>query len=82
MKPHDLTLVIEYKGSIDRLANYCYGEFSDGTVCSRDGEFFIDLTREGSSLEEVIKSALQSAKNIGITVKHIQLFPDQISKTL
>lgn len=80
MKTYDMTLVIEYEGGLDRLVNYCYREFTDGTICARAGEFLIDLSREAPTLEDAIKSAISSAKAIGITIKKIQFEADQLKQ--
>lgn len=57
------------------MSERCYPEFSDGLVGVSCGIPFIDVSREAVSLEEAIKSALASAKAVGVKVKYIRLDP-------
>jgi len=79
MQTYQLTLIIDYQGDdFEAVVERCYPEFSDGTVCTRDGVHYIVLDREAISLDAACKSALASAKTVGISVSYIQIHPKHI----
>lgn len=86
MKEYDLTLILnlsheEYgePDDIAAIAERSYPQFNDGTVGVSCGVPYIALTREAESLEAAVKSALASAKAVGVGVKQINLDPADFS---
>lgn len=78
MKTYDLTLILEENpDNHPDMCERCYPEFSDSLIGVSCGVPYIDVSREASSLEEAINSALASAKAVGVKVKCVHLPPLQ-----
>ena len=75
MKSYDFTLVLSDVSDVtddqgDALFN---AGCDDGTIVTRDGQVFIDFTRESSSLEDAINSAAADVKRAGFQVDHVEV---------
>jgi hypothetical protein len=76
MKNYEFTLVLADTYSVDKfigLLNSCHKEFADGLLSCVENVCYIDLGREALCLEDAIKSALASAKVVGVNVSHVRL---------
>jgi hypothetical protein len=75
MKSYDFTLVLADASDItdDQGDALFKAGCDDGTIVSRDGQVFIDFTRESASLEQAINSAAADVERAGFAVDHVEV---------
>jgi hypothetical protein len=75
MKSYDFTLMLADVSDItdDQSDALFEAGCDDGTIVSRDGQVLIDFTRESSSLEDAINSAVANVERAGLKVDHVEV---------
>ena len=77
MKNHEFTLILN-SDPTESQANDLYGIFNDGTVSTVAGVAQVHFHREGSSLEDAIRSAIADVRKGGIKVDRVEMQPDAL----
>lgn len=75
MKSYDFTLVLADVSEVtdDQGDALFEAGCNDGTIVSRDGQVFVDFTRESASLEQAINAAAADMKRAGFQIDHVEL---------
>jgi hypothetical protein len=75
MKSYDFTIVLADVSDVtdDQGDALFEAGCNDGTIVSRDGQVFIDFTRESASLEQAINSAATDVERAGYQVDHVEV---------
>jgi hypothetical protein len=75
MKSYDFTIVLADVSDVtdDQGDALFEAGCDDGTIVSRDGQVFIDITRESTSLERAINSAAADIERAGFQVDHVEV---------
>ena len=80
MTQYEFTLILE--GSLELTEDIADELFEagcdDGTPGICNGVFSIDVHREASSLEEVIRSAIANVKSAGYEVERVEIEPQTV----
>jgi hypothetical protein len=75
MKEYDVKLVLAnvFDVTDDQGDALFEAGCNDGTIVCRDGQVFIDFTRESASLEQAINSAAADVERAGFQVDHVEV---------
>ncbi len=78
MKQHEFSLILTAEPT-EAEAERLYAMFDDGTVLTLEGVPQIHFHREAPSLEEAIRSALQTVTAAGFVVARVELAPEAVA---
>lgn len=81
MKQHEFTLVLTTDPDEDE-ANRMYGKFNDGTISMIAGVPRVHFHREGSSLENAIRSAIGDVRSLEFDVASVEMEPNTLVQAL
>jgi hypothetical protein len=75
MKSYDFKLVLAGISDVtdDQGDTLFDAGCDDGTIVSRDGEVFVQFSREAASLEQAINSVAANVERAGFTVDHVEV---------
>lgn len=79
------SFTLHLKGADDTedLANAIYDAGgSDATVSSRAGRVVVGFDREGPTLDQAIKSAIENIRSAGVDVDHVSIDVVEVSSWL